>query len=238
MRDVAAAAIGPAWAHSNEGAGQHCTLGPNSSPLDTNPRVSWICFVLTKSHTLCSGSSTHTHSYTNKTGAQRHRGMNPFKCIGSNMHRAHTHTHTLSCKWGAANGFQWERRRARLYPLSVEDLIIQNGPGPVTGLYGTPLHTRIRYSAAESPADGCSRAGPRWDSLWALAHSLSPFHLSLFLSMSTIHTNSGPQELFIVMSLEVRLHNILALSPSAHLLVFLSLSKFIFIQAVLARLFK
>ncbi|CAM4582270.1 unnamed protein product [Leuciscus chuanchicus] len=85
--------IGPAWAHSNEGAGPQCTLGPNSSPLDTNPR--------------------------------------------------------------------WERRRARLYPLSVEDLIIQNGPGPVTGLYGTPLHTRIRYSAAESPADGCSRAGPR-----------------------------------------------------------------------------
>lgn len=159
MRDVAVASIGPAWARSNEGAGPQCTLGPNSSPLDTNPRVPWSCFVLTKSHTLCSGSSTH--SYTNKAGAQRHRGMNPFKCMGSNTHRAHTHTHTLSCKWGAANGFQWERRRARLYPLSVEDLIIQNGPGPVTGLYGTPLHTRIRYSAAESPADGCSRAGPR-----------------------------------------------------------------------------
>lgn len=94
MRDVAAAAIGPVWAHSNEGAGPQCTLGPNSSPLDTNPRVLWSCFVLTKSHTLCSRSSTHTHSYTNKAGAQRHRGMNPFKCMGSNTHRAHTHTHT------------------------------------------------------------------------------------------------------------------------------------------------
>ncbi len=142
---------------------------------------------------------THTHSYTNKTGAQRHRGMNPFKCIGSNVHRAHTHTHTLSCKWGAANGFQWERRRARLYPLSVEDLIIQNGPGPVTGLYGTPLHTRIRYSAAESPADGCSRAGPRWDSLWALAHSLSLFpSISVFFSPCQQHIPTVVHKSFLL----------------------------------------
>lgn len=64
IRDVALAAIGPAWAHSNEGAGPQCTLGPNSSLLDTNPRVPWSCFVLTKSHTLCSGSSTHTRTQT------------------------------------------------------------------------------------------------------------------------------------------------------------------------------
>lgn len=163
MRDVAAAATGPAWAHSNEGAGTQCTLGPNSSPLDTNPRVPWSCFVLTKSHTLCSGSSTHTHTLVHKQGrSTKTQGYEPIQMHGlKHAQGAHTYTHTLSCKWGAANGFQWERRRARLYPLSVEDLIIQNGPGPVTGLYGTPLHTRIRYSAAESPADGCSRAGPR-----------------------------------------------------------------------------
>ncbi len=184
--------------------------GPDRSALWAQTARRWTLIpgcrgavLYRQNHTRFAWEAAHTHSYTNKAGAQRHRGMNPFKCMGSNTHRAHTHTHThthtLSCKWGAANGFQWERRRARLYPLSVEDLIIQNGPGPVTGLYGTPLHTRIRYSAAESPADGCSRAGPRWDSLWVFAHSLSPFpSISLFLSPCQTHIPTVVHKSFLL----------------------------------------
>lgn len=154
-----------------------------------------------QNHTRFAQEAAHTHTLVHKQGrSTKTQGYEPIQMHGlKHAQGAHTYTHTLSCKWGAANGFQWERRRARLYPLSVEDLIIQNGPGPVTGLYGTPLHTRIRYSAAESPADGCSRAGPRWDSLWALAHLLSPFpSISVFVSPCQTHIPTVVHKSFLL----------------------------------------
>ncbi len=144
LRDTQQAPDRDAWCCGRQPLALHGPIlmrGPDRSALWAQTARRWTLIpgcrgavLYRQNHTRFAWEAAHTHSYTNKAGAQRHRGMNPFKCMGSNTHRAHTHTHThtqhtLSCKWGAANGFQWERRRARLYPLSVEDLIIQNGPG-------------------------------------------------------------------------------------------------------------